>query len=149
LRARSTASRCSPGTRRAAARGASSRAPRQLRSPDRPKACCIRVASCGCFRKGAADALRLVPSDAMMSASASRAPPRLGKPRALAGRAARCGGVPRKTVHACTSWCSSLTVGAGARVMMSPLTVLARISTSGPSVVGVSHRAGARVAADG
>ena len=86
-----------------------------------------------------ADAVRLVQATRIRSASASTSPMSSGRgcARALAGGAARRGRVPRKTVHACTSCLVS--AGAGALViLMSPETVFARISTSGPSPAGAS-----------
>ena len=57
--------------------------------------------------------------------------------RTLAAQAPWRRRIPRETVHACTP--CVLSEGAGALViLMSPLTVLARISTSGPSPAGTS-----------
>ena len=106
----------------------------------RPAVAGLRDAASCVVRLERVDALRLVPGDAdqLCSSLDGRFGPRARR-GALSGRAARGCGVPRETVHACTSWCSWLAAGAGARVMrMSPLTVLARISTSGPSVAGAS-----------
>src|SRR5207248_8536387 len=91
------------------------------------------------------DAIRLVPGDAdelRLCLDDAELGPRLGR-RALAVQAPGRRRIPRETVHECTSctgWEEPLSLtGAGARVIvMSPDTVLALISTSGPSPAGAS-----------